>query len=115
MDDCELGSETCLEEGGQCQPSVEEAVVTVPRAYSRSPGNAAPAVATKWSVLFVVNPSPDIYTAYYDFCAYGANTKTGFQIDSAYGPIRIWRVDAFVEDAVLAAQMRRDDVSLTIE
>lgn len=103
------------ETAAECtRAKMEPGLVTVPPAYSVSPGNAAPAVATKWSVLYAVNPSPDIYSSYFGWCA-GENPGTQFQIDSAYGPIRLWRVDAFVEDAWLATQMARDDVWLEIE
>jgi hypothetical protein len=92
-----------------------QSLVTLPWAYSRSPGLAAPAVATKWSVLYAVNPSPDVYRAFFDWCVRPAeSTRTQFQITSAYGPIRIWRVDAFVEAGALAAQVARDDVGLAI-
>eukprot|EP00961_Rhodomonas_salina_P292118 3932642-Rhodomonas_salina.2 len=115
MASCDLGESSCVEGGDTCGTRARDAVLTVPRAYSRSPGNAAPAAATKWSVLFAVNPDPNIYASFYEQCRYGANVEMSLQVDSAYAPIRIWRVDAFVEDASLAAQMRRDDVSLTID
>jgi hypothetical protein len=103
---------------GTCATAVDcgtpdQSLVTLPWAYSRSPGNAAPAVATKWSVLFAVNPSPDIYHSFFDYCA-GEAPPLQFQIVSAYGPIRIWRVDAFLEGGSLAAQVARDDVGLAI-
>jgi hypothetical protein len=83
-------------------------LITVPRAYARAA--PPPAAATKWSVLYAVNPDADIYAAFFAWCAGDVNVGTQFQIDSAYGPIRIWRVDAFLAGGAVAAQMRRDDV-----
>lgn len=105
---------------GGCQTAAEcgplpPGVVTLPWAYSRSPGDSAPAVATKRSVLYAVNPSPDIYASFFNWCAGGVNVGTQFQVTSAYGPIRVWRVDAFLEGASLAAQVAADDALLSLE
>lgn len=76
---------------------------TVAEGFSANPGTATAAVATRWSVFHVVNPSADVYEAYFDWCRAiekGVAQTAAFQITekSSYGKPRVWRIDAFARD-----------------
>lgn len=57
----------------------------------------APAVSSRNYVFYASNPDYNVYDAFYDYCnaAAGALGKFGLIITSSYGPIRIYRVNAY--------------------
>ena len=93
---------------------MDPSLITIPRAYSENPLLSMPTVATRWSVLFAVNPSPSIYDSYFVYCTNQSTAASQFVVESAYAPIRIWRVNAFSEDGYLYEQIKQSDASQTL-
>lgn len=88
--------------------------VTVQPGFSRSPGTATAAVATRWSVFHAVNPDADVYSEFMRWCALvenavktdpdtGKTTGTQFSNKGSYGAPIVWRIDAFAGDLGLVS------------
>lgn len=102
----------CYSEGECAKSTAWDATkVTVEKFFSRSPGTATAAVATRWSVFYVVNPDADIYRAFFGWCrllSEGVLTEqeeeqlgsptTGFAPTNAYNAPRLWRIDTFANN-----------------
>jgi hypothetical protein len=59
---------------------------------------AAPATSSKNYVFYASNPDYNVFDAYFEYCSKPAGElgKFGLLITSSYGPIRIYRVSAYV-------------------
>jgi hypothetical protein len=86
----------------------------IPYNWYESPLNHNPAVASKWGVFFAVNPSLRMFSEYFKKCK-NETSLLQFQTTSSYGPIRIWRVDAFAYHDPLYAQASSTGTSVEVE
>ena len=78
-----------------CDQLPRDDLVSIPYAWTASPGRHNPAVETRWGVLYAVNPSLDMFSEFAKYCQGRTDYNLQIQALSSYGGIRIWRMDAF--------------------
>lgn len=78
-----------------CDQLPRDDLVSIPYAWTASPGRHNPAVETRWGVFYAVNPSLDMFSEFAKYCQGRTDYNLQIQALSSYGGIRIWRMDAF--------------------
>ena len=87
-----------LDDCGKDSPSSKfKGKATVPYSVFSDASTHNPAVMTKWSVVYAANPSYEMFSQLFRYCA-GEDTSLEYMLLSSFGPIRLWRVDAFAYD-----------------
>jgi hypothetical protein len=99
---------------GACDDSYLEGHVITPYSWFESPTNHNPAVASKWGVFFAVNPSLRMFSEFFKKCKNQTSTLQ-YSVTSSYGPIRIWRVDAYAYNDPLKAPAASTGMSVELE
>lgn len=80
--------------GGNSKAPVDK--LPVPYSFSDMAGVQHPAVSTRSSVFFAVNPSTAMFKGFAAGCrSNGSEWRTQLVALSSYAPIRIWRIDPF--------------------
>ncbi|KAJ1468673.1 hypothetical protein T484DRAFT_3629597 [Baffinella frigidus] len=77
--------------------NLNRGIATVPYSVFSDPSTHNPAAMTKWGVVYAANPSYAMFSQLFRYCQEG-DTALQFQLLSSFGPIRLWRVDAFAYD-----------------
>ncbi|KAJ1468512.1 hypothetical protein T484DRAFT_3629701 [Baffinella frigidus] len=72
-------------------------IATVPYSVFSDPSKHNPAVMTKWGVIYAANPSYAMYSEFFKMCGHRSSSLQ-YQLESSWGPIRLWRVNAFAYD-----------------
>jgi hypothetical protein len=78
-------------------------VATIPYAVYSNPSTHNPAVMTKWGVLYAANPSHEMFGEMFRYCRNQTSNMAAMLL-SSHGPIRIWRVNAFMYDDPLGVR-----------
>ncbi len=80
--------------GGNSKAPVDK--LPIPYSFSDMAGVQHPAVSTKSSVFFAVNPSTAMFKGFASGCrSNGTEWRTQLAALSSYAPIRIWKIDPF--------------------
>jgi hypothetical protein len=69
--------------------------VAVPYSFDSTPWVNIPAVVTDRYAFWITNPSMAMYDAWGQWCRYGQGVL-GFQAESSYQTIQVWRFDPYV-------------------